>query len=104
MNKKILTVDDLSFTSRDPQGRIRWWDIEYPKTTYWPVHEMLGRAYALELLDLIQNAKEVGKPLYKHDFGFIAAEIARQNPPTGGVLTGFFNTISEALITGEVER
>ncbi len=34
----IKTVDDLSFTSRDKIGRIRWFDVIPPQTNYWPFH------------------------------------------------------------------
>ena len=49
------SVDDLSYTSRDAIGRINWWDVSPPKTNYWGVHQMLGRAYAFEILDLLNN-------------------------------------------------
>lgn len=95
-------VDNLSFTSRDPEGRIRWWDVTPPKTDYWHVHEMLGRAYAFEFIDLIQ---EKDKKLSKHTFGFIASEIVRQGRTMNdGLYFGFFCAISEYLIEGRVSR
>lgn len=97
------TVDDLNFTSRDPQGRIIWWDVTPPKTDYWHAHEMLGRAYAFELLDLIHNHKAA--KLTPHTFGFIACDIARRGAAMpDGLYSGFFAAISEFLLTGEVDR
>src|SRR6266705_3577058 len=48
------SAEDLSFTSRDERG-INWWNVTPQKTDYWHAHEMLGRAYAFELLDLIHR-------------------------------------------------
>lgn len=97
-------VGELSFTSRDHEGRICWWDVTPPKTDYWHVHEMLGRAYAFELLDLIHNSGK-DKELHKHAFGSIASEIVRRgHTMNDGLYYGFFGAISEYLITGEVDR
>lgn len=96
-------VDDLNFTSRNPQGRLNWWDVTPPKTDYWHAHEMLGRAYAFELLDLIHNHKAA--KLTPHTFGFIACDIARRGGAMpDGLYSGFFAAISEYLVTGEVDR
>jgi hypothetical protein len=97
------TVDELNFTSREPAGRIRWWDVATPKTDYGHPKRALGRAYAFELLDLIHNAKRKG--VSKYTFGFIACEIARNShkiDPT--VYEGFFLAISEFLVDGKLTR
>ena len=94
------TVDGLSFTSRDPDGGICWWDVTPPKTDYWHAHEMLGRAHALELIDLMGDCE-----LDEHTFASIATEIVRRGHTMNeGLYYGFFCAISEYLITGEVDR
>lgn len=50
-------VDELNFTSRDSDGAIRWRDVTPQKIDYYHAHQMLGRTYAFELLDLINNPK-----------------------------------------------
>ncbi len=97
-------VDELPFTSRDESGRIVWWDVVPPRTNYWEAHATLGKAYALDLLDLIDNPNK-SEPLNERTFGFIAAAIAREgtnDPRTlgGAIVIGFFNCISEYLISG----
>ncbi len=97
-------VDELYFTSRDAEGRICWWDVTPPKTNRWHVHAALGRAFAIDLLDLIHNGEKT-EALYKHTFGFIASEIVRCGSTMDtGLYDGFFCTISEYLITGKVAK
>ena len=95
------TVDDLEFTSRDESGAINWWDVQEPRTQYWEVHRQLGRAYAIDLLDLIHNANAEIDP---KTFGYIASAIVRQRPQMDGLHIGFFERISEYLIAGDVNR
>ena len=95
------TIDDLPFTSRK-DDRFKWWDVEPPKTEYWHPHQALGRAYAFELLDLIHNPEREEIP--DDTFASIAAEIVRQRPYMDGLYIGFFEVISEYLITGRVDR
>lgn len=98
------TVDELSFTSRDELGRFNWWDVTPPKTNYWHVHEMLGRAYAFELLDLIHNPNRVDE-VPTNAFGAVAAEIVRQgHKMNDGLYIGFFAVFSEYLIEGRAAR
>lgn len=97
------TPDDLNFTARDHQGRIDWWSVTPPKTDYWHAHQMLGRAHAFELLDLIHNKH--AEPIPPHLFGYIASDIARRGfALPDGLYSGFFAAISEYLVTGEVDR
>lgn len=97
------TVHDLNFTALDNAGRINWWAVTPPRTDYWHAHEMLGRAYAFELLDLIHNPK--AEPPPPHALGYIASAIVRRGVTMpDGLYAGFFNAISEYLITGEVNR
>lgn len=97
------TVDDLNFTSRDAQNRLIWWDVTPPKTDYWHAHQMLGRAYAFDLLDLLHNKQ--AEPIDPHTFGHIACDIARRGfAMPDGLYSGFFAVISEYLVTGEVDR
>lgn len=98
--------DDLSFTSRDAEGRMVWWNVTPPKTNYWHVHEMLGRAYAFEVLDLL-NTPDAECPerivsyitldmhRWSHTVPWCAAE---------GIMHGFFDALSEYLVTGSADR
>jgi len=97
------TVDDLNFTSRDEDGVIRWWDVVPPKTDYYHAHQMLGRAYAFELLDLINNPKAKGDN--DRVFACIASELVRQgHTGNDGLYNGFFEGISEYLVNGTANR
>lgn len=97
------TVDELNFTSRDANGRINWWDVTPPKTDYYHAHEMLGRAYAFELLDLIHNDR--AEPVSPQILSYIASEIIRHGAAMpDGLCSGFFGAISEYLVTGKVDR
>jgi hypothetical protein len=101
------TADQLSFTSRDDEGRICWWSVQPPQTNYWHVHQMLGRAYAFEVLDLLHNPDaEPGNERY---LGFIISAIARWLPTVSstaasGIADGFFSVISEYVATGTASR
>lgn len=99
----IKTVDDLSFTSRNHLGNINWWDVTPPKTDYWHAHEMLGRAYGFELLDFIHNQDKTDEAS-DHTLAFILAAITRKHHPNDGLPFGFFEVISEYLITGVTQR
>lgn len=101
------TPDELSFTSRDQSGFIKWWDITAPKTDYWPVHHTLGRAYAFEVLDFLNNPES--KDVTGGELGFICKAIANWMPTVAGsaasgVADGFFSAISGYVSTGEVDR
>jgi hypothetical protein len=100
------SADDLSFTSRDGSGRINWWDVTPPKTDYWHVHEMLGRAYAFELLDLINRPGSKEPP---HVVTYVCQAVGRwsasvKNSAAGGMAAGFFDVIGEFLETGSADR
>lgn len=98
------TADDMTFTSRDLQGRICWWDVTLPKTNYWSAHVVLGRAYAFELLDLINNPEAEES---KHILSYIVGDQMRwkgQDPCGGAIIEGFHQVISEYLATGKVDR
>ena len=105
LRPKIRTVDDLSFTGRDANGRFLWWSVEPPKTNYWHCHELLGRAHAFELLDYLQDA-DADDEFREYAFGCVATEIARQawKIPNDGLYRGFFSVVSEYLATGKVSR
>ena len=101
------TVDDLTFTSRDEGGRINWWDVTIPKTNYWHVHQMLGRAYAFEVLDLLNNPEAAEDNT--HVMGCISGAIARWMPhamgaAASGMADGFFGVMSEYISTGTANR
>ena len=100
------SVDELGFTSRDEIGAINWWDVIPPKTEYWAAHYELGRAYAYELLDLLNNPEAEGENT--HVMGCISTAIARwMRSITGaatGMADGFFSVMSEFVATGTVNR
>jgi hypothetical protein len=100
------TADDLTFTSRDDLGRIRWWDVTPPKTDYWRVHVVLGRAYAFELLDLLNNPESGDE---KNTMSYISQAVCRWGPTVAGTAAtgmadGFFAVLSEFLATGTADR
>lgn len=98
------TADDLTFTSRDADGRICWWDVTLPKTRYWSAHQILGRAYAFELLDLINNPESKES---EHMLTFIVQAQMRwrgQDPCGGAVVYGFHEVLGEYLATGTASR
>ena len=99
--------DDLSFTSRDQSGCIKWWDVTVPKTNYWHVHHTLGRAYAFEVLDFLNNPES--QDVNGSELGFICTAIARWLPTVAGsaatgMADGFFGAISEFVSTGTADR
>lgn len=107
-SRAAKNADELSFTSRDAEGRICWWDVAPPRTTYWHAHEMLGRAYAFEALDLINNPHAEGHGS-EHDLGFILGAIGRwlpsvQGTAASGMADGFFAVVSEYVSTGTARR
>jgi hypothetical protein len=100
-------ADDLTFTSRDQKGCIRWWDVVVPKTNYWHVHHSLGRAYAFEVLDFLNNPE--AQDVNGGELGFICTAIARWLPTVAGsaatgIADGFFGVISEFVSTGTADR
>lgn len=98
------TADDLTFTSRDSGGRICWWDVTLPKTDYWSAHVVLGRAYAFEFLDLINNPKAEES---EHILSYVVAAQMRwrgHDPCGGAIVEGFHQVISEYVTTGRVRR
>lgn len=98
------TADDMTFTSRDQQGCICWWDVTLPKTDYWHAHQVLGRAYAFEFLDLINNPEADES---EHILAFIVGAQMRwrgADPCGGAIVHGFHEVISEYLTTGTASR
>ena len=99
-------VEDLSFFTRDSAGRAVWWDVTPPKTDYWHVHEMLGKAYAFELLELVNN------PEAEHASGLVknvaeaVARCAWTTPGCAGqgMASGFFEVLGEYIQTGTASR
>jgi hypothetical protein len=101
------TADDLPFTSRDEKGFIRWWDVTPPNTEYCHPHDALGRAYAFELLDLLNNPKADDDKA--HYLRFISGAITRWRSTVSGgaaesMADGFFDVIGEFLTTGTARR
>lgn len=91
------TVDDLSFTARQPDGRIDWWAPTPPATTYWHAHELLGRAYGAELLALARAPRR-GPDISERTLVYIVdAMLAHRCRVGDGVVWGFLGVISEAL-------
>ena len=105
--KSAKSADDLTFTSRDQKGCINWWDVVAPKTDYWGVHHSLGRAYAFEVLDFLNNPES--EDVNGSELGFICGAIARWLPTVAGTAAtgmadGFYGAISEFVSTGTVDR
>ena len=99
-------VGDLPFVGTDSEGRFNWWTVTPPKTDYWGAHQVLGRAYAFDLLDLVHNP-EAEAP--EHIISFIADAMMRWRrtvePCAGEAIPhGFFEVLSEYLVTGRVNR
>jgi hypothetical protein len=106
-SRSAKSVDELSFTSRSQAGNFCWWDVTVPKTDYWHVHQMLGRAYAFEVLDFLNNPES--QDVNGHELGFISVAIARWLPTVAGtagtgIADGFFEVISEFVSTGTANR
>ncbi len=99
------SMDDLCFTGRDSKGRVVWWHVDPPLTRYSQPQEALGRAHACELLDLIHNPRS-RETLPPHLLSFIAQGIMLQfaEGTSESLGRGFFDVISEYLVTGEVNR
>jgi hypothetical protein len=98
------TADDLTFTSRDSNGCICWWDVTLPKTDYWHAHVVLGRAYAFEFLDLINNPEAEE---FEHILSYIVSAQMRwrgHDPCGGAIVEGFHQVISEYVVTGSASR
>ena len=101
------SVDELNFTERVEDGSIRWWQVNPPKTNYWHVHQMLGRAYAFEVLDLVNNP--AAQEESRHCLRFILGAIADWLPSVRGTAAtgmadGFFEVIDEYVSTGTADR
>lgn len=103
--KPIQSVDDLSFFHRDGNG-VNWWDVVPPKTSYWHVHQLLGRAYAFELLDLLNNPDaEYPDRILTCITGAMRKQSKMKNSWEGeAIQDGFFEVLSEYLGTGKVSR
>ena len=100
------SVDDLAFVGRDTEGRMNWWSVTPPKTNYWHAHQVLGRAYAFQLLDLMNNP-EAECP--EHIVSYIVDSMAHWKRSVPGCVGeamphGFFEVLSEYLTTGNVNR
>lgn len=100
-------VEDLSFVARDSENRMIWWSVVPPKTDYWHVHEVLGKAYAFELLDLMNNPDAEKCP--PHILAYIAGAIHRWSTSVSpgaadGMTHGFFGVLSEYMSTGTANR
>lgn len=96
--------DDLTFFGRDAKGLANWWSVTLPRTSYWHAHQVLGRAYAFELLDLINNPQA---EFPEHILAYIVAAQARSSEPDpcgGAVVFGFHEVLSEYLATGTASR
>ncbi len=98
------TVDDLPFVSKG-EDRFSWWDFTPPKTDYWHVHEMLGRAHAFALLDLINNpAADFPEKIVSYVARDMRQWAQRWPDQACGTTTGFFDVISQFLIHGRADR
>ena len=90
-------ADQLSFTGRDSNGFLLWWNIGPPQTDLWDDHVKLGEHCAKEVIGLLIN--DSGPDGLSHDC-LAHIELAMQLNPelaTQGVRTGFMTVISRAL-------
>jgi hypothetical protein len=83
-----------------------WWSVTPAKTDYWSVHKILGRAYAFELFDLLNNPAAESN---EHVLGCIAAAMLSTVSRTGDwreatMVEGFFDVVGEYISTGKVNR
>lgn len=106
--KAPRTVDELSFTSRDSRGHINWWDVQPPKTRYASAHEMLGRVYAFEILDLLNNPSAMEEE-NDHILGYVMSAISKwvatvAIPGASAMAYGFFSVIGEYVASGTAEK
>lgn len=69
--------EDLHFVGRDSNGGMIWWNVTPPNTDYWHAHEILGRAYAFDLLDMINNPEAEYPP---HVLAYVTNAIRRWSP------------------------
>jgi hypothetical protein len=83
-----------------------WWSVTPAKTDYWNVHKILGRAYAFELFDLLNNPAAESN---EHVLGCIAAAMLSTVSRTGDwreatMVEGFSDVVGEYISTGKVNR
>lgn len=103
-NLSPKTVDELTFFGRNEAGFANWWNVTLPKTDYWHAHQVLGRAYAFELLDLLNNPES---EFPEHILSYIVGAQLRwqgKDPCGGAVVHGFHEVLSEYLATGTANR
>jgi hypothetical protein len=98
-------VEDLPFVGSVGSSSY-WWTVTPPKTDYEGVHRKLGRAYAFDLLDLVHSPDA---EIPEHIIGCIAEAMMRWSrtvePCAGEAIPhGFFEVLSEYLVTGRVNR
>lgn len=101
-----LKPEDLNFTGRDEEGRFVWWVVSVPKTDYCHPHHALGKAYAFELLDLMNNPAAEYPPGI---LAFVTSAMMRWANQTNAaaseaVIYGFFSVLSEFIGTGTAVR
>lgn len=101
------TADELSFAQRNEKGHMVWWAVTPPKTDYWHAHEMLGRAYAFELLDYVHNPDSDATD---QTIGFVCKAVSEWAATTHhragacGMQSGFFGVLGEFIRTGTAGR
>jgi hypothetical protein len=97
-NSDVLTVDSLSFTSRDELGHIDWFDVEHPdkNSLYdWGKEFKRGKKLAKELLSFKNNPNA---EINGNQLGFIfAAIVHKESVLPDGLYEGFFEAIGSAL-------
>lgn len=100
-------AEELTFTARLENGHFGWWQVTPPKTNYWHVHQMLGRAYAFEVLDLVNNpaTEEESRGCLRFILGAIAEWLPTvRGTAASGIADGFHDVISEYVSTGTASR
>lgn len=92
-------LTDLTFVKSDGATRPFFWSTPKLKTDEWSVHEEVGRSFGHEFLELLKEGNLNAKA-----FSWIATDISLSGADNDGMLIGFFDVISEHLVTGGALR
>ena len=97
-DKQLATSDNLSFTARDPEGRIDWFNVRHPSklSSYdWGKEYDRGVGFAQEL---IKSCDDEGSEMETVHIACVCAEIARKsNVLPDGLYIGFFQGLTEIM-------
>ena len=97
---------ELNFVDHNDSVRFSWWNVAPPNTDYGHAHEMLGKAYAYEFLDMINNPIKDEDHSQDGILAFIARDMAAQRSDyrMEAIADGFWRVINEYLLHGTAVR